>query len=429
MKVVIFSDTHFGDELGALVSYQNGEPVLGPRYTDFRDAVGQDNDYFILLGDIFDFSIKSYAEAYQAGKVFFDQVKKDRLVKQFVYVAGNHDSDMWQIVEHQVNIINQIGKGKPPRSFKWSLPGVFDLRSGAADQELLLPGVTRNSSGPRYGGLFLDAITGDDDSERTPFCFAYPNVYIATDDETVLVTHGHYLETYWSLLGDLAQLVAGEDMRSLPEGKKLSDPINLKDLVALNFPLNQLACTGVGQAGPLTEIVRMVMQEVKAKELDRVEEYIYTALDDGIFEYKAYDPREWATDAIARGLTAFIINKLKNSESARYNTRFLQDEDVRERFLAFYRASLVELDHLKNEHGIDLPAPQKVIFGHTHEPTPWAAPEAPMIDVRQDGREYQVQLYNTGGWLYRRRGDALHFTGADIFFFETGKSVQSISLR
>ncbi len=429
MRIAIFSDTHFGDELGALVAYQNGKPVLGPKYTAFRDAVGQNNDYFILLGDVFDFSIKSYAEAYEAGKVFFDQVKKDGLAKQFIYVAGNHDSDMWQIVEHQVNIINQVGKGKPPRSFKWSLPGVFDLRSGSADPDLVLPGVTRNAGSPRYGGLFLDAISGTDESSKSAFCFAYPNVYIATDEGNVLVTHGHYLENYWSLLGELAQLVAGEDMRALPEGKKLSEPIDLKDFVALNFPLNQLACTGVGQAGPLTEIVRAIMYEVKAKDLDRVEDYVYTMLDDGIFKYKAYDPREWATDAIARGITSFVVNKLKNQESARYNTRFLENEDVRERFMNFYRASLVELDHLSAEHGITLPAPDTVIFGHTHEPTSWNAPDAPVIGVTHAGQQHQVRLYNTGGWLYRQKAEGLQFTGADIFIFESDKSPVSIALR
>ena len=109
MKLALISDTHFGDPLCTLVNTTAaGGLVAGPRFKDFVDAAGRDNEYLILLGDILDFAIQSYSRAYDVARHFFLMVQKERIAKQMIYVPGNHDGDIWHIVEHQVNIIHQI---------------------------------------------------------------------------------------------------------------------------------------------------------------------------------------------------------------------------------------------------------------------------------------------------------------------------------
>lgn len=45
MRIAIVSDTHFGDDAGTLVREdQNPVPVIGPRYPEFKKAVGKQND-------------------------------------------------------------------------------------------------------------------------------------------------------------------------------------------------------------------------------------------------------------------------------------------------------------------------------------------------------------------------------------------------
>ena len=110
MKLSIISDTHFGDPACGLVK-KNAEGAgykIGPKYNEFKKNVGTKNNYLILLGDIFDFSITSYAEAYAASQIFFSQIVADNITDEIIYVPGNHDFEFWHWVENEVNVINQI---------------------------------------------------------------------------------------------------------------------------------------------------------------------------------------------------------------------------------------------------------------------------------------------------------------------------------
>jgi hypothetical protein len=188
----------------------------------------------------------SYEQAYRAAKPIFERMAADGTLKRsgdqpaarIVYVPGNHDYDVWNQVEYEVNIIRRMHQGGPPRSFRWTVPGVFDFRRGTAHATFALPQVGRRSGSFEYGGLFLDKLTvraGQDPSTAGfPFFVAYPNLYLLTDDFSAVITHGQYLEGYWALLGEVAPLIAGSDLH-------VSSPLEIRDIVALNLPLSQLA--------------------------------------------------------------------------------------------------------------------------------------------------------------------------------------------
>ncbi len=77
MKFSIISDTHFGDDNCTLVRTAGGKTVTGDRYDAFKKAAGTGNDYLILVGDVFDFSIASYDKAYCSGAAFFRALRQD----------------------------------------------------------------------------------------------------------------------------------------------------------------------------------------------------------------------------------------------------------------------------------------------------------------------------------------------------------------
>ena len=80
MKLAIISDTHFGDPDCGLVGKSGGAFHLNwCRFKKFADQIGADNDFLVMVGDVFDFSISSYAEAYSAAKLFFDAVQNHHL--------------------------------------------------------------------------------------------------------------------------------------------------------------------------------------------------------------------------------------------------------------------------------------------------------------------------------------------------------------
>ena len=83
MRLAFISDTHFGDEMCTLVDHDT--LAKGPKWDDFAEASGTQNDFLVLLGDIFDLSIASYEDAYRHARAFFKFVKRHRIAKNIIY--------------------------------------------------------------------------------------------------------------------------------------------------------------------------------------------------------------------------------------------------------------------------------------------------------------------------------------------------------
>jgi UDP-2,3-diacylglucosamine pyrophosphatase LpxH len=424
VRIAIISDTHFGDEHGTLVSLDGrGEPEIGPAYRALKNAVGQ-VDYLILLGDIFDFSVTSYENAYKQGKVFFKKLLEDHLAKQLIYLPGNHDYDIWHTVEHQVNVINQLKQGQLPRAFKRSVPGVIDDRMHS-NEKFLLPDITPkpeiHEDHSYYGNLFLDNITRSERREvpKLTFNFAYPNLYLITDaGDCVLLTHGHYFEAYWSIAAEWVHRIAGDDLEL-----EMGGELNLRETVGINLPLSQLACSGIGQAQPLTQLLRGIHRETQAGKTTSLSKYIERFHTAFRREKKLPLPLRPLESLLFRWMRKQLMAFLESMEKTRYSKQFFNLPNVRDRFRNYFHTSLNEIQRLRIEHELDIPIPRRVIFGHTHQPIPWSSEE--LID-RVNGHD--VRLCNTGGWLIREDGSG-EFAGAEVVVYETGKGIRSEPIR
>ena len=425
MRVGVISDTHFGDEHCTLVKApdDSAAPEIGPAYSAFKGVVGK-VDYLILLGDILDFSVSSYEQAYRQAKVFFKQVQEDNLAGQLIYVPGNHDYDIWHTVEHQVNVINQLKQGQIPRAFKRSVPGVIDDRRNEGSNGFLLPDITAkpemHDDNANYGNLFLDNITRARrwEGPKLTFNFAYPNIYLITDDgECVLLTHGHYFEAYWSVASEWISRIAADDLEVEMDGE-----LNLREMVGINLPLSQLACTGVGQAQPLTQILRTIQMETQTGTTASLDKYL-ERLHKAIRSEKMLPlPLRLAESLFFRWVRKQFLSFLGSMEKARYSKQFIKRPSVRDRFRTYFHTSLNEIKRLHNEHDLDIPIPNHVIFGHTHQPIPWGSKE--LLD-KVNGHD--VRLCNTGGWLLKSDNGSEEFVGAEVVIYETGKGIRSES--
>jgi len=430
VKLAIISDTHFGDPMCALIKFNEsaGEFERGVKYQKFLEAAGSGNDFLILLGDIFDLSIESYAVVYAAAQAFFNFIQRDGVARNIIYVPGNHDFDMWQTVEQQIRIIYQVQQGRSAKPCRWSVPGVIDDRTGnGAARGFQLPGITdgvvKNGEKPKVS-LYLNGITKkkDGSGEETTFYFAYPNLYLITDTESVMLTHGHYLETYWTLSGEWVRKIAREDLN-------IGDALDLTELVAINGPMCQLACTGVGQAGPLTEVVQKLQRQIKDDQLDKVKLYI-NRLDneiDKLTPYPTLHPKEIASDLISNYFKKKAVEALGKFRDTRYQEEFIRKKEVQDRFREFFNASWVEIGELNEKYKLNLSRPRKVIFGHTHCPIRWNS-EKP-FRVQLTGGD-PVTLCNTGGWLFNRDDRKREiFCGAEVFSYESEKGFNSYSVN
>ena len=428
MKIAIISDIHLGD-IKSVIAFRDeasGEIVLGSKYRELVKKIkekfnGQELDYLVLLGDVLDFSISSYSNAYDIGKYFFQQLKNDNICKEIIYVPGNHDYDLWHTMEYQANVTNRIGKGKLPKPFRHSIPAIIDDRKDVATRGFTLHNVSVNvqEGGPKYAGLFLDSIT----DPPTPFNFVCPNIYLVTPEESVIITHGQHMDTYWCGLGKWSLGIINGDMDL--KDQKLYD---LREMMGVNFPLAQLNSSGLGQAGPLTPVIQKLMHETKEKHYTRIKTYLYR-MDQ---EIKAHH----------KGITRFflrlalklakheLIKGLKNSKYARYREDFLKDAQVCERTTDYYSSSVYEIGEIKVRYGVDIPLPTIMIMGHTHRPIPWGSDKAPILPMPQLPEGKTLSIYNTGGWLNKMDENCQsQFCGAEIFCYETGKGISSVSIR
>jgi len=422
MRTAIVSDIHLGDEMCSLINFETMAPEKN--YEAFKEKAGQGNDYLILLGDIIDLSITNYELAFKVAKAFFQRIQKDGIAKSIIYVPGNHDFDLWHTVEHQISIIHQIAEGRPPRSFRWSVPGLIDDRTASPTRGFHLPGVkpgVKTLIDPDHfvgTPMFLNAITQNKDgSGKTSFYFAYPNLYFVTERESILITHGHYFEAYWTLVSEWIMKIARKDLA-------IGDALDIRELAAINSPLCQLACTGVGQAGPLTPLVRAIQHEVKTHNVDRIEKYL-ECLDEEIDKATRFGWRFWkemGVDAISNYLKKAIPKGLLNMKDTRYNEDFIHEDAVLDRIRTYFAASWVEICDLNSQYGLNIPMPRKVIFGHTHQPMSWNDP-APRVSVVGDNA---VSLYNTGGWLlHQHKGGGKELCGAAVFVYDSATGFTS----
>lgn len=411
MKIAIISDTHFGDPACTLVQENGGNFSPGSRYPDFAQAVGTNLDYLVMLGDIFDFSVASYDTAYRAGQAFFSQLLTDNITRRVIYVPGNHDADFWHTVEHEVNVLMPIRNGDAPRPFRWAVTGLIDFTAQGQAMELHMPEVGGGPGG--YGGLFLDNI-----ANGITFSFAYPNLYLKTATDTILLTHGQYFELYWNILCEVLLEIAAKELN-------IGLTLDLKELVSLNFPTSQFACSGIGQAGKLTDLVRAEQRRIKDRDFSSLDRYLdrLERMLDKKLDYKFI--KEWLTDKLLRYAKNALSDAVKNAKSSRFDQQFANEPAVEARFKAFYNASRVTIEEMRMKHQVDIGIPGKLIFGHTHEPIPWLAPDAPKTMIG----DRLVHWYNTGGWLNKTVDGQLQFVGAEVFVCDDVNGMTSIAIR
>ncbi len=190
MKRVIFSDLHFGD---IECSLNNQKVAQGLR--EFLRKLGKVRE-LILAGDILDANISSLTEAIEGKgkgqwpkKLGFRKWLSYILAggqfkpKQIIYIPGNHDYVIWNLLSTDKAFIKPISKGRIPET---------------------LPLVEEMFKNPFISGVAPQRI-------RSSFIVKYPDHEFLISGRKALVTHGHYLDESQSLFKSLKQLIRKEN--------------------------------------------------------------------------------------------------------------------------------------------------------------------------------------------------------------------------
>ena len=373
MKIAIISDLHFGDSSSKFVN-QDGVFDSKLAYFEFKKGLKfllKDNieplDYLILNGDILDFSINSFTNSFKIAKPFFEQLSKDRICKNIIYIPGNHDHAIWEAAEWDNHILSNLNNYENPDQYKHTQCGILDL-----NETLILPEVNKE-----YGNFFIKGLFDSKESE-IPIAIVYPNLYIKTETENIIVTHGHFFELNWCLM---SYLFANSQELNIP---KLS---SLKDIEEFNSPIISLICTGVGEGGAITDLIYKIQQELKQNNFN-----LLNKVFNKIFNTLFYLP--WYLkpfNIIIKNILKIFINTFATTlVTNRNNIDFLSDSIVfqlMKNFLLLSRSDYTIYHQLQNFN------PTSLIFGHTHVPT-----INNNFDIKKELQD-KMKIYNTGGWL------------------------------
>ncbi len=377
MSIAILSDLHFGDGSSRLVDANNTFSTSGA-YQKLKEGIFNFTNKepitcLVLAGDILDFSINSIDSSIKIGQPFFRQISSDKLARKVIYIPGNHDKQVWDGLQWDISIIGNLSAGRPPKPFVRIQAGTIDLTNTSRVE---LKGVKPNEEG-NYGDIFLKGLF-DLNATNPEIILAYPNLYIKTSNETILVTHGHMLETAWVLLSEL-----------LRGSAYIPNDMGLKELEEWNVPLTSLICTGVGSAGKVSELFYKIEREAYEKKND----VFLKTMDTVLPRLKDILECKWYMRILPNSLIKKILGPLvtKAEDPRKYEKYFDNDEQVK-KFKVFFNATKKELSSL------GLAEPKKIIFGHTHHPygrnNPYKTPKLPGLE-----------FYNTGGWLKESKAE------------------------
>jgi len=402
MSVAITSDIHLGNPDSRLSDGTDFYPY--GFYKDFREAIfsftgTEPLEALILNGDILDFSINSFEKSIHIGRHFFQQLYADKIAREIIYIPGNHDKQIWDGTEWDSRIIKKLNEYSDPEEFRHYQSGAVNLKNSPI---IDLDKVKRGPDNT-YGNIYLKGLFKSKE-ESLPVNIVYPNLYIITEKDSIIVTHGHMIEPAWVIL---SELLYGLD-------KYLPGNINMSRLEAWNVPVTASICTGIGQAKEVSDLIRLIAEQAYNKRTealsDLLDHFARKALNKTKGAYKYF-----LEHVVFKYGKKKILDIAVNIEKSRFNEEKLKSDIAQKRLVTFYNSTLAIMDELK------LPKPNKFIYGHTHLATPASKP------FKLPALTGDLNYYNTGGWLPQKDSKKDIQTHAEVFLIDK-KRFESVSI-
>ena len=183
-KTIVLSDLHFGDPSSSL-----RHPRVHAGLLDFLQHQGR-IDKIVLAGDILDANINSLTRAIEGfdGNLGFRAWLRSVAAldacatTEFVYVPGNHDYIIWNLLSTQTAFMDALERGET-------------LGKGPLMAQY-------------YPAPFLRGVAPP--SHRARFHVDYPDHVIDVNGKKTVITHGHYLDRSQTLFAELDRLIREE---------------------------------------------------------------------------------------------------------------------------------------------------------------------------------------------------------------------------
>ncbi len=376
IRYVCLSDLHLGADNSILTAIKPGSietdpgtisPVLSGFVACLRALVAQNvgptKPKLILNGDILEMAL---ADTNQAAMVFehfmtllFPPDSEALFDSRMLYIPGNHDHHIWESARETqyISFISRIPAGAPID------PPWHTTKMIAPDfvPERFMTSLLRRH--PHLKDALIEVV--------------YPNYAMFSNDSQrcLLITHGHYVESIYSLMSTLNTMIFPGRQR----------PTTIYEIEAENFAWIDFFWSTMGRSGDVGRDIGLLYDKLQDKhQLEKLIANFSTSLVDQQHQWK------WLEAIEAKGLTwllDLIFGKAASLES-HDSTQWLSPDA--QKGLHWYIEEPVRGQMLIENNQV-IPANITLLFGHTHKPFE--------DEIQFVGYPGPISVYNSGGWV------------------------------
>ncbi len=403
IRYVCLSDLHLGADNSILTAIKPGAIDIDTDTTNavlsgfvaclralISQNVGPEKPRLILNGDILEMAL---ADTNQAAMVFerfvnliFPPDGEPLFDTRMLYIPGNHDHHVWESARETqyINFITRIPAGaelEPPwHTTKMVAPDFVP--------EHFLTNLLRRHPHLRHATVEV----------------VYPNYAMFSPDgqRTLIVTHGHYIESIYSLMSTLNTMI-------FPDRKR---PKVIYEVEAENFAWIDFFWSTMGRSGDVGRDIGLLYNKLQdQQQVEKLLENFATSLVEKWHHWKVIEGIEakalsWLLDVTVGRIAAL---------ESHHTERFLSADA--EQGLHWYMEEPL-LEQLRIENQQRVPANITLLFGHTHKPFE--------DEMSFAGYPQPIKVYNSGGWVVDQT-QATPIYGAAALLID--EQLQTTSLR
>ena len=376
---LVISDLHIGDLNGAVsinpkerenyIKVKNGAYYIHKLLYNLDNQLKKETknikiEYLILMGDILDVAVSNEADVYNLAKKFF----KDFISKYFhkiIYIPGNHDHHLWEMIQSHNNIISRIENNK--EAFRIPNINELSLNLNVVRKTDKIEAINDSVSSKKFmhcKNSFIESIFGK------PVYLSYPNLYIYgmknKQKYGICVTHGHMLEHGWNKTDEE---IPGYNSVVLDTNEEFKN-LEMKNVIFTEMTDYLFAQNYSDNAEALKN------NEDLVKNREEILGDFKLFLPDSVYNKYLKQKDEEDRGGSIDNLKPINLQKLYNNK------------DIVDKYLLFAKQKMED-----NFKGIVF---NKFLYGHTHIPS---FKDKYLFYEFDETKGTTIELYNTGGWV------------------------------
>jgi hypothetical protein len=404
LRYVCLSDLHLGADNSILTSIRPGSIETDPSYPSavlsqlarclrelLAQNAGSDKPTLILNGDILELALTDVNKAAMVFLRFIELIfppdGEALFQKDILYLPGNHDHHVWESARETQYM----------RYLDGLAPG-GEIDPPTHTTRMFSPAVVPEPFLTRLLHIYPHL-------QDATVSIAYPNYAVLSQDgqKCVIFSHGHYIESIYSLMTTLNTII-------FPERKR---PTDISELEAENFAWIDFLWSTLGRSGDVGQHVGLLYD--KLQDNQQVGKLSANIVSAWLARFNQFRPLRAIEAHQLEWVVSSAFDRIRPLE--KQQTEHILSADATHGLQWFMQDVLLE--QLTSENNQTIPTDIAFLFGHTHKPF--------QREMHFDGYPSPLKVYNSGGWVVDTVNiSPLH--GAAVLLIDEGLDIVTVRM-